>query len=67
LSQKVLVDLRIYFREYRLKNFLFEGEKGRKYSAASVLTLINRAAKKVKITKKISPHILRHCFATHLL
>lgn len=67
LSQKVLDDLRIYFRQYRPEVFLFEGEEGVKYSATSVLAIINNASKKAKIIKKISPQILRHSFATHLL
>jgi site-specific recombinase XerD len=67
LSQKVLEDLRVYYRKHAPKEYLFEGENGGQYSAASVVAIINKAAKKAKISKKISPHILRHSFATHLL
>jgi site-specific recombinase XerD len=67
LSQSVLDDLRIYFKQWKPKVYLFEGENGGKYSSTSVLAIINKAAKKANIKKKISPHILRHSFATHLL
>lgn len=67
LSQGVLEDLRIYFKEWKPKVYLFEGEKGGKYTASSVLKIINRAAIKAGVKKKISPHIFRHSFATHLL
>ena len=67
LSPSVLDNLRIYFKEWRPKKYLFEGQKGEKYSAESVAKIINNAAVKARIRKKITPHMLRHSFATHLL
>lgn len=67
LSQKVLDDLRLYYKAYRPVNYLFEGEAGKQYSATSVSAILNQAAKKSKIRKNVSPHMLRHSFATHLL
>jgi len=67
LSQKVLEDLRIYFKKYKPKKYLFEGENGNQYSTTSVMSIIKGAAKRAKINKLISPHMLRHSFATHLL
>lgn len=67
LSNGLLKDLKIYYREYRPKEFLFEGAKGGKYSTTSVLNIVVSAAKKAGIHKKVSPHMLRHSFATHLL
>lgn len=67
LSKKALVDLREYFREYLPKVYLFEGQYGGKYSANSVGKIITTAAIKAGIQKKVSPHTLRHSFATHLL
>ena len=67
LSQKVLTDLRAYYKVWKPKEYLFEGEKGGQYSATSVLAIIRRAALEAKIHKPISPHMLRHSFATHLL
>ncbi|WP_298319622.1 site-specific tyrosine recombinase/integron integrase [uncultured Aquimarina sp.] len=67
LSTNVLKDLRNYFKQYQPKHYLFEGPKGNPYSASSVKAIIEKAAKKSKITKGITPHTLRHSFATHLL
>jgi site-specific recombinase XerD len=67
LSQSVLNDLRIYYAAWKPKVYLFEGPKGDKYSPESVLKIIKTAAKKGGIRKNITPHMLRHSFATHLL
>ncbi len=67
LSTKLLNDLRIYYRAHRPKIYLFEGVNGNKYSATSLAKIIKVAAQKAKITKTVTPHMLRHSFATHLL
>ncbi len=67
LSATLLEDLRVYFKQYRPKKYLFEGVGGIPYSTSSVSTIVKRAAKKVKIAKTVTPHTLRHSFATHLL
>lgn len=67
LSKKVLGLLRQYVKEYQPKEFLFEGQGGGQYSASSIQALMRRHKKKCGITKKATPHTLRHSFATHLL
>lgn len=67
LSESVLIDLRQYYIQYKPKTYLFEGQKGKQYTAESVVKIIKNAAKKAKIRKIITPHMLRHSFATHLL
>lgn len=67
LSPFVLTELRNYFKEYRPKEFLFEGQSKKQYSAESVGNIIKASAKKAKIQKRVTPHMLRHSFATHLL
>jgi len=67
LSKTALVDLREYFKEFIPKIYLFEGQYGGKYSPNSVGKIVTLAAIKAGIQKKVSPHTLRHSFATHLL
>jgi integrase/recombinase XerD len=67
LSPSLLKDLQNYYKEYRPVKYLFEGKKGDKYSASSVLKIIATAADKARMRKKVTPHMLRHSFATHLL
>ena len=67
LSEKVLDLLRIYYREYKPTKYLFEGQKGGKYSPESAAQLFKRALKKTKVNKQATLHTLRHSFATHLL
>ena len=67
LSRTALEHLRVYYKEWKPKNYLFEGQKGGKYSGESVLKIVKGAAEKAKIRIRVTPHILRHSFATHLL
>ena len=67
LSKKSLSVLREYYKTYKPSLYLFEGQKGGKYSSESAGQLFKRALKRCKINKNATLHILRHSFATHLL
>lgn len=49
--------------------WLFEGQGGNTpYTAKSVQQIVKRNASKAGgIQKRVTPYVLRHCFATHLL
>ena len=67
LSQTALADLRMYFKEWKPKKYLFEGQTGGKYSAESVAKIVKRASVKSGTKQSVTPHVFRHSFATHLL
>lgn len=67
LSPKLLGVLDTYIAEYLPKNQLFEGQKGGRYSEASVQAVFHAAKEKAGISKPATVHTLRHSFATHLL
>ncbi|MEM6517389.1 MAG: site-specific tyrosine recombinase/integron integrase [Bacteroidota bacterium] len=67
LSKVLLVNLRVYYEKYRPKYYLFEGQTGHKYSGESVLKVVKTASRKARLPVQITPHVLRHSFATHLL
>jgi integrase/recombinase XerD len=74
LGKKAIISLKRYLgisRPQLLKKkeseFLFLSRLGKKISRQSLWKIIKRYARGAKIKKPISPHILRHSFATHLL
>ena len=67
LSKKTLISLRLYFKEFKPKEWLFEGEGGGQYSDRSIQNILKSAVQKAGIKKRITVHTLRHSFATHLL
>jgi len=54
-------------KKYKPINYLFEGMNGGKYSPTSVAKILKKAALKAGLQKNVTPHMLRHSFATHLL
>ncbi len=48
-------------------DLLFLSRSGKPFDRISLWMLVERYAKKSGLLKKIGPHVLRHCFASHLL
>lgn len=67
LAEKLLILLRDYFKEYKPKEYLFEGRTNGRYSERSVQQLLKQLLAKLKINKQGSVHSLRHSYATHLI
>ena len=68
LSKKVLDELRAYFRASRPKEYLFNGQrKGQPMSTGLLRHILKEVKKRSGITKPVSLHTLRHCFASHAL
>lgn len=66
LAPDALTLLRKYWKECRPKEYLFEGQKGGKYSETSVEKIIKKACAAARISKVVTAHTFRHSFATHL-
>jgi len=74
LSSKLLEALRAQWRLYHRKPsaWLFPGNRNqgggdRPIDTKTVWHACEQAAKRAGIQKRVYPHLLRHCFATHLL
>jgi hypothetical protein len=51
----------------RSEDTLFLNNRGKRLTRVMIFTILKQAAERAGIDKKISPHTLRHSFATHLL
>lgn len=68
LPYDILEDIKFYIqRRKKNSNILFLNRKGKLLTDKGVRLLVEKYAKKVIPYKKITPHTLRHTFATHLL
>ena len=72
LSPKLLATLREYWRWMKPKTYLFPGMENNWRADVPVTTkvawiAVTEAAKAAGINRRVSPHTLRHSYATHLL
>jgi integrase/recombinase XerD len=68
LSARLLAELRVYWHHSRPRPWLFPGgRRGTHLTTAGVQRVVRRVARRAGLGKPISPHTLRHSYATHLL
>lgn len=68
LSPALLKQLRLYWKQYQPFPWLFPGQTEESpLSCGVVQKVCQQAALRAQLDKRVSPHVLRHCFATHLL
>ena len=72
LSPRVLSALRTYWKAARPKGpELFPGgraqQPGSRLTRESINKVLAKVGRKAGIKKRVHPHMLRHCFATHML
>ncbi|MCE5317838.1 MAG: site-specific tyrosine recombinase XerD [Parachlamydia sp.] len=73
IGSKALQAVDHYLTHYRdasdssTEEALFVSEKGKPMNRTAVWSMVKRYASQAGISKRLSPHTLRHSFATHLL
>jgi len=67
LSDKIRGYLRKYYIEYKPVEWLFEGQYGARYSVGSIQKIFDKSKARAGIMRKVTPHSLRHSFASHLI
>lgn len=67
LSHSLLKDLREHYKQYQPEKYIVEGLYSWQYSDQSIGKAVINTAKKVSINVPVTPHMLRHRFATNLL
>ncbi|MEE2604984.1 MAG: tyrosine-type recombinase/integrase [Bacteroidota bacterium] len=58
--------LKLYSRNINENSFLLQSKNGNKISPSTIYRVVNKYLRSISTKTKISPHVLRHTFATHM-
>jgi site-specific recombinase XerD len=67
LSEGLLDELRAFWRLQRPSALFFANVHGQAFSPTSLQRVFQRAVAEAGLTRHVTVHTLRHCYATHLL
>lgn len=67
LTPSLIPLLEQYYREYKSKTYVLNGQFSDKYSKTSLLQVVKQCAKAAGINKRVYTHLLRHCSFTHMV
>ncbi len=67
LAESIKPLLSNYINTYKPINWFIEGRDGQAYSDSSIRKFLGNSCKQARIIKSVSPHTLRHSYATHML
>ena len=67
LPKPLIPLLEQYIKSYLPEKYLFFSQGQIQYSSSSVQKLVKEYTRKAGIEKHVTPHTLRHCYATHML
>jgi integrase/recombinase XerD len=67
VGQQALESLKVYLSNCKNSKLVFSDRNGKPFARSMVWQIIKRTAQRAGITVSLSPHTLRHSFATHLL
>ncbi len=56
-----------YYMTYQPNNYFIENPSGGVYSAGSIRKFLKKSCQQAGIKKQVTPHTLRHSYATHLI
>lgn len=67
LSSQLIPILENYYRQYKSKEYVLNGQFELQYSERSIGQVVKQLAAKAGINKKVWTHLIRHCSFTHMM